>query len=421
MFAGAAREAVFSSEKIAQRVNDEFVPVALKAAMINNPPPGVEGELYAEISRSKPAPQGICVANSSGKALAWALSFDDDASIPKFLDYAVQRYKESPDAAEPVVTERFMKFPSRKLADITDTKRTLTIPERHANGDRCPAQPALQRGTLVGRIIGRPLDKDGRPIEKTARQEDYMESRFEIPVSLQKRFANALASTAEGESFPVPKELARLLVSSAYLGQLDVNPLGGRQTGGLTDRETIDFQAERLRGDKGPVTVRITGKSDVSGGPAEAGVRTDGRRWEHHVQLAWEGYIDVDGDRMTGVVLTAQGAERLRWGNQRGMFGGEPDVAHLMAGHPIDLDCEVRYGLLAQPIPDAEAAKGNDRTTPNNDDAKQGLSMQQRLTHLREAVKHLQAAGVHEIADHLARQIERMEKALSQEQNKKEK
>ena len=87
MFAGAVRETVFSRPEIIRRVNAQFVPVALKAALVNNPPPGLEGKFLAEISRSKPAPQGVCVANASGKVLAWALSFDDDTQVPKFLDF----------------------------------------------------------------------------------------------------------------------------------------------------------------------------------------------------------------------------------------------------------------------------------------------------------------------------------------------
>ncbi|HYF00840.1 MAG TPA: hypothetical protein VEJ18_18100, partial [Planctomycetota bacterium] len=59
-----------------RRVNADFVPVALKAALVNGAPPGAEGDLYREIGRSKPAPQGIAVANASGKVLAWALMFD---------------------------------------------------------------------------------------------------------------------------------------------------------------------------------------------------------------------------------------------------------------------------------------------------------------------------------------------------------
>ena len=59
MFAGAAREAVFSNPNVVRRVNQEFIPVALKAGMINNPPRGIEGELYAEIARSKPAPDVV--------------------------------------------------------------------------------------------------------------------------------------------------------------------------------------------------------------------------------------------------------------------------------------------------------------------------------------------------------------------------
>ena len=49
----------------------DFVPVALKAGVVNNPPYDEEGRLYREIGRSKVLPQGICVINSACKVLAW--------------------------------------------------------------------------------------------------------------------------------------------------------------------------------------------------------------------------------------------------------------------------------------------------------------------------------------------------------------
>ena len=139
MFAGAAREAVFSKPEVIRRINEEFVPVALKAAMVNNPPTGLEGALYRELGRSKPAPQGICVANSAGKVLAWALSFDDAASVPKFLDHVLQRHEETPGAEGPVTAQRFMRFPSRLLADVPDTQAALPEPDAHPAEGFCPA------------------------------------------------------------------------------------------------------------------------------------------------------------------------------------------------------------------------------------------------------------------------------------------
>ncbi len=65
MFAGAAREAVFSKAEVIRRVNADFVPVALKAALVNQPPDGEEGLLYREIGRSKPAPALWRVAGNS--------------------------------------------------------------------------------------------------------------------------------------------------------------------------------------------------------------------------------------------------------------------------------------------------------------------------------------------------------------------
>ena len=102
MFAGAVREAVFSNPDVIRRVNADFVPVALKAGLVNNPPDDEEGRLCREIGRSKLAPQGICVVNSAGKVLAWTMMFDDDKSVLAFLDHSARRFAQFPDARKPV-------------------------------------------------------------------------------------------------------------------------------------------------------------------------------------------------------------------------------------------------------------------------------------------------------------------------------
>ncbi len=358
MFAGAAREVVFSNPEVVRRVNEEFIPVALKAAFINNPPRGIEGELYAEISRSKPAPQGICTTNSAGKVLAWALSFDDDASILEFLDHVQDRYRESPDASKPVTAEQFMNFPSRKLKDVADTGKLIDIPEHHAGNDRCPGTPAIEAGTLVGRIIGRALDEDGNPVADTIRQEHYMEARFEVPVVLQQQLAAAVEEAAE-KQFQIPSDFARGLISHAFLGQLDVNPLGN-VPGSRNENARWEFFGQTIPSPETDVVrVRIEGESHVEGGQdGDRSPRTDGRLWEHRVTLNWQGYVDIKEKRVVQLVMLANGDERLRWGNPRFNLSQESDAQHLMAGHPIDLTCGVRYGLVAEPGSPDEVVEG---------------------------------------------------------------
>lgn len=78
---------VFSKPRVVRQIRNDFIPVALKAGLVNNPPRNAEGRPYREIARSKLSPQGICTVNSAGKVLAWAMSFDSDASISGFLDH----------------------------------------------------------------------------------------------------------------------------------------------------------------------------------------------------------------------------------------------------------------------------------------------------------------------------------------------
>lgn len=387
MFAGAAREVVFANREFVDRINKEFIPVALKAALVNNPPHGVEGGLYAEIGRSKPAPQGICTLHSNGKVLCWALSFDDDASILKFLDHVASRYKQASAADRPIVAERFMTFPGRKLDDIEDNGKSLEIPANHAKHERCPAKPALQKGTLVGRVIGRPLGVDGKPVERTLRQEDYIEARFEIPVAQQEQFALA-ARRANGKEFPIPNEFARSLVSPAFLGQLDVNPLGD-VPGSRNGSSHWAFRGQAVDSQQpGIVRVRLVGESEVKGHQDSRRNPTgDGRLWEHSVALDWQGYVDVKGNLVVQLVMLADGNEKLRWGNDRFNFLGKSAASHLMAGHRIDFDGPVRYGLIAQPCPAdeiVEDAKGNAAPTAR---------LQRKMKRFQAGMQRLQKAG----------------------------
>jgi len=70
--------------------------------------------------------------------------------------------------------------------------------------------------------------------------------------------------------------------------------------------------------------------------------------------ISWEGWIEIQDGRLTRLLVLARGSESLQWGNHLRPLKGEVDVAHLPAGHPIDLTCGVRYGLLGKPLPAAE-------------------------------------------------------------------
>jgi hypothetical protein len=329
---------------VIRRVNSDFVPVALKAALVNNPGDDEEGRLYREIARSKPAPQGICVANSAGKVIAWTLMFDDNKSILAFLDHTLERFGEYP--RQSLAAQRYMKFPSSKLPDVPDSGSVLAVPDQHTQN--CPANPHLPSGTVVARLFGRALDGNGQPIADTTRQEHYVEDRFSLTVETQAMLARAVSS-AGTNPFTMPDPLARQLVSHAFLGQLDVNPLAppGRAKGDLKECE---LWVQNVANDQhAPVRLRVAGVSHVAGGegrdrPARGG---DGRIWEHDVKLEWDGFIEMQGNRITRLLLRARGSEKLKWGNPS--MSAVDDVACLPGGHPIDLSCQVHYGILGEP------------------------------------------------------------------------
>jgi len=356
VYAGAVREAVFSNPDVIRRVNADFVPVAVKAGLMNNPTDDEEGQLYREIGRSKIVPQGICVVNSAGKVLDWAVMFDDDKSVLAFLDHSAKRFAQFPDAKKPVAAERYGKFPSQKVADIADIGKVLPVLDRHPEGKHCPAKPPLREGTIIARVFGRALDKDGKPLADTLRQEHYVEDRFHVPVAMQEALAKALAD-AGAERFRLADDLARLLVSHAFLGQLDVNPVDNPGGGAKNALKQCEFWAQTVEADgNDPVRVRVEGKSEAAGGASDAGRGGDFAWWRHEVKLAWEGIIEIKKDRVPRLLLVARGSEKLKWGNKNlPQLKGQADLGVLWAGHAIDIECDVRYGIIGEPVSAEEA------------------------------------------------------------------
>src|SRR5207302_3885971 len=117
------------------------------------------------------------------------------------------------------------------------------------------------------------------------------------------------------------------------------NPGGG---GGQLKR--CQFWARPFGDGKGSIWWRIEGESEVYHGE---GMANAGPGDMHEVKLTWHGFIEMTGKRMTRLVLTAQGTERLKFGLARDKDPNE--VASLPAGRRIDLSCGVCYGIIAEP------------------------------------------------------------------------
>ena len=339
-----------------KRVNAEFVPVALKAALVNNPPDGDEGLLYREIARSMPAPQGIGVVNSVGKALNWTLMFDDDKSVLAFFDHAQARFARFPDAKGSAAVEVHQKFPSHKRQDVEDSGKVLPIRDQHPAGQHCPAEPPLPKGTVEVRLNGRALDKAGKPVTDTLRQENYVEDRFNVAVPMQEKLAKALADAGEGPA-KLPREVTRQWVKQAYMGVLDVQPLDNPSPPGGSKGELkrCSFSATKVGDGKGPTVWRVAGESEAF---IDENMANGSRGDMHEVKLTWHGFIEMDGNRMTRLALSASGTEKLKFGSARAGDGNE--VAILPGGRRIDMRTDVRFGLLGEPA----APEKGDRKRP---------------------------------------------------------
>ncbi len=343
MFAGAAREAVFSKPEVIRRVNADFVPVALKAGLVNNPPADEEGQLYREIARSKIVPQGICVVNSTGKVLNWVLMFEDDKSVLAFLDHTLKRYAKYPDAKRPVPAERHGQFPRAKLEDVEDSGKVLPVVERHSDGKACPTTPRLPPGTLVARLFGRALGPDGKPVADATRQEHYVEDRFDVPVDVQEKVANALAKAGTAP-VALPEQFVQLCANPAHLGHIDVRPFLFDQNKG--EWKQCAFRAQKVKAEQHTTLWRVEGQSEV------VSELTFNGKGVHDVKLAWEGFIQMEGKRMTQLLLAAHGTEKLEFNKDDHPLLREKrdEVTFLLGGRPIDLHSGVRYGIIAEQV-----------------------------------------------------------------------
>jgi hypothetical protein len=184
--------------------------------------------------------------------------------------------------------------------------------------------------------------------------------------------ANALKE-AGSDRFALADDLARLLVSHAFLGELDVNPVVG-VNGSKCDLKQCEFWARRIEGAKeDPVRVRIEGKSEARGLQSGNERGFGGRLWQHEVKLTWEGIIEMKKDRISRLLLVARGSEKLNWGNGRRELPGQPGVILSWAARAPDLSCGVRYGIIGEPIPAEETSDAQGAPQEFPDEARKQL------------------------------------------------
>jgi hypothetical protein len=370
VYAGAAREAVFSNPAVIRRINAGFVPLALRAPSVNQPdsvPDKDERWLYQRISRVKLAPQGICVLNSAGQVLAWVQMFDDDRSVLDFLDHGLKCFRANADAKRLVATERYMSFPSARHKDFRDeVKPPAVVAEGHPPGKSCPAHAGKEpvpAGSVLARLVGRALDDKGKLLADTVRQEHYVEDQFSVKPAMQRALAKVLGSAGAGP-VRLPDDFARLCAAHAHLGHIDVQPClcmikGRAENKGEWKR--CGFRARKVKATGGTTLWRVEGQSEVV---SEVAINGNG---VHNVKLTWEGFIRMKGDRMVHLLLAARGREKLQFAKDDHPLKKtkRDEVALLPAGRPIDQEGGVRYGIVGEPV----AAGGADTPgTPKGDD-----------------------------------------------------
>ena len=343
-----------SNPDVIRRINADFVPVALSMFAAMARPTDDEGKVLQSIYRSKVQPQGTCVLNSAGQVVAWVIMYDKNKDVLDFLDRGLKRFRDHPEGKEAIMTERYFRFPSDRRDDMKDEARPQPIAEGHAAGKRCPGWVDLPRGTIVAKVIGRALDKDGKLSARMVNQEDLALDRFEVSPSIQERLAKALADGDAGRS-RLPDDLARLCMAHAFLGNKDAGPMSKVSVAAVvSDVKHCEFSAQkvasRVASAAGVTLWRVEGNTEVVGKGGSGG----GFGFRNEVKLAWEGFIEMDGKHMTRLLLAARGTEKFQYGSDglRAALAtkAKDEVELLTAGRFIDMECGVRYGIIGEPV-----------------------------------------------------------------------
>jgi len=107
---------------------------------------------------------------------------------------------------------------------MKDEAKPQPVVERHPDGKHCPGTPDVPPGTVVARLIGRALDKDGKPSARMVNQEHLALDRFEVPTRMREKVARALVDGGAGR-VAFPDDFARLCMTYAFLGNKDSGPL----------------------------------------------------------------------------------------------------------------------------------------------------------------------------------------------------
>jgi hypothetical protein len=352
VYAGAAREAVFSNPEVIRRINADFVPLALRASLVNGAQQmrySDERWIYERVHRAKLAPQGIAVLDAAGQVLDWVQMFDSNRDVLDFLDHARKRFQDNAGAKSPAVTERYMKFPSLKVDDFQDKARLRAVAARHGKGKVCPgkhAKGSVAAGDLVAHLVGRALDNKGRPLADVVNQEHYVEDKFIVAARMQETIAEALGKAKD--RVQLPEAFARMCATHAHLGHIDVQPCLCMVPGKILNKgewKRCELWAKREPAGAGTTLWRIDGRSEVV---SELAVNGNG---VHNVNLTWTGFITMNGNRMSGLLLSARGQETLEFSNNDHPLKKvkKDEVAFLPAGRPIEVDTGVRYGIIAEP------------------------------------------------------------------------
>jgi hypothetical protein len=289
---------------VIREITERFVPaiVKLPAALLVK---SAENDFFQFIYSSRKRVDGLAVLDLRTGGVAWLGFWREGDELATALRAAAE-----------------------KAAQVRPLKPP-TVPPPHAKGDPCPLNPEVPAGWLVADLLGRLDSAVGAP--ELASQKNYAHDRFALSPDVQELVAKTL-SGAKG-SVRVPHELAHQLALRAYLGQSELRPLDNPHDANV-DLRTLELRARPV----GEGRFRIEGASEVA-----TDGEVDGIPFTNHVDLTWEGWLALDGARITRLALRARGRARLRWAGA----AGRNDRPYLLTGPALKVDGPVTFGVLA--------------------------------------------------------------------------
>lgn len=328
VFTGANQDQALLKQQLIERLQDQFIPLALRSQDLDNAqrqnPKTEEAQRLRRLAQSMPASSAYATLNLDGQVLDWAVRFDNDKALEQFLNNQWQRFNDQPKFTANAKIGQFLNYPKvQRPSETAKTSQPKHWTSKHPPKRFCRGRHPWPQDALKITVLG----QDANKLHK---QKDLFLLTPKDQAQILKHLDQRL-----------PKPLAQSLIRQAFLGSKTHQPDGNAfnikaqwNSCQLRLTKTTNGQAQ------------LTGHSSIlSQSPNNHSVKL-----KHQVTLTWLGRLSYSKNRILSLKLYAHGHEQLSFQDLR-------PQSHTAFGPPpaLNWNSTAEFALLGAPIP---ATKG---------------------------------------------------------------